>query len=252
MSAQTEQGKDRTGFGPWWVAAAVVVLLVVAGLVWVVVKGGAPPAPQTATPTAPRPTTSTAPSPAASTSSPAASTAAGWPDTGCNGTPGSAAAPQVAMRDVTWSPFLAVALPTSPTLGPKRIAAPLRKCFQHSPSGALIAAVNILYAAGADPGSYRKVLTAQMTPGRGRGKMLASFDGNGGDPGNLAAFRLDGCTPSVCNVELVVFGRGVYATQTIPMVWTKGDWYVNGARPIADAGLVQSIPPGFAAWGPTS
>lgn len=156
------------------------------------------------------------------------------------------------MKDVTWTPFLTVAVPISPTLGPKRIVAPLRKCFQHSPSGALIAAVNILYAASSDPSDYKKVLTAQMTPGSGRDKMLSSFAGNGGDPGNLAAFRIDGCTPSVCNVELVGFGHGVYITQTIPMVWTTGDWNINGSRPMADAGLVQGIPAGFAAWGPTS
>jgi len=155
------------------------------------------------------------------------------------------------MRDVTWAPFLAISAPTSPTLGPKRLTGPLRQCFQHSPSGALIAAVNIMLAAGAEPSTYKRVVDAQFTPGPGRDAALASFDGSQGDTASAAAFRLGGCTPSVCNVELILFGDGLYLDQSIPLTWAKGDWYVNGAVKVPQAGLVQAIPAGFTAWGPS-
>lgn len=256
MSEHEDKG---SGLGRGWLAAAVLVAVVAAGLVWVLLRGSsgpstaAPPASTTYSPATSAPPPSSPVAPAATPGPPPAPSAAGetWPDPGCNGTTGSAGPPQSVMTDVRWEPFLSAAVPVSPTLGPAKRATPLRQCFQHSPAGALLAAANIQYAAIA-PDAGAAVVRAQYTPGPGQDKALIDLKTSSGQPGNIAAFRLAGCTPSQCNVELIGFGRGLYADGVIPLVWHDGDWLVDGSHVVPDAGLVQGIPAGFTAWAATS
>lgn len=246
MSEQTPQ--ERSGGDRWWLAAAVVVALVLIGLVWVVVGGR-----QGADDSAPPSQASSEPSTPVESPSSTSATATGttWPGAGCNGTTGQVMPPQQAMTDVSWQPYpaLPVAAPSSPTIGPKSND-PLRRCYQHTPAGALLAAVNIEF--GFASPAVHKVVAEQTTPGPGRADILSGIDESTGSVGNVAAFRLAGCSASVCNVELIYLGGGAYADAVIPMIWSDGDWKVNGSSKMPEPGLVQGIPAGFTAWGPTS
>ncbi|GEM_PF-3201863 len=247
----TQETPGRSGPGASWYAAAGVVVLVVAGLVYVLTRGGTPsaaPTPTGSTTTATASSSGHSSSPPPSTQ-PTSQSPVGWPDSGCNGTTGSAGSPVAALAAATWQPFLAAAIPASSELGPKRLSDPLRECFQHSPAGAVMAAANITLAAFT-PGTGQRVIESQFVSGPGRDKALSDLASSSGNPANLAAFRLTGCTPEACNVDLIVFGQGLYAENIVPMVWTSGDWKIDGSRLIPEGGIVQGIPAGFTAWGP--
>lgn len=249
----------------WW-AAAAVVLLVVLGGAWVVwgkpspsgssassassaSGSGATSVPVGGDPSAATPSAGSSSTPVQPATSSTRAVSAGWPDSGCNGTAGRVdAAPQSVMTDLRWTPFLSAAVPTSPTLGPTRVDGALRRCYQHSPAGALVAAANISLAQY-DPTQGRAVVKDQFLAGPGRDKALRDLAGSTGTPGQVVAFRLNGCTPEACNVDLVFFGQGMYAAAVVPMAWSGGDWVVDGTRVLPDGGLVQGIPAGFTAWG---
>jgi len=241
-----------------WIAAAAVVVLVVAGLVWIVMRRNdstpPSPAPSASSVVTSSATSGSAPPPAAATpSATTAATASAWPDAGCNGSAAPPVAPQSAMTDLRWEPFLTSAIPISPTIGPAKTSGAngaLRQCFEHSPAGALVAAANIALGQFV-PGTGRAVVETQFVAGPGRDKALKDLTTSSGQPGQIVAFKLNGCTAAACNVDLVFFGRGAYGSAVVPMVWTNGDWYVDGSQRIPDGGLVQGIPAGFTAWGST-
>ncbi len=245
MADRSDEG--RAGIDRAWYASAALVLLVVAGLVWVLIggRGGQP-----SEPASPQPVGASS-GRLPTTPLTAAPTSSGWPEVGCNGTSGSSGAPQSVMTDVRWEPFLTVAVPVSPTVGPLRIAGPLRQCFQHSPSGALLASVNIQLASAAGGAQGRQVVQTQYTAGPLREKALRDLARSSGSVANVAAFRLVGCSPTACNVEIVWFGGGLYAVAAVPMTWVGGDWMIDGSKPATEPGVVTGIPPGFTAWSPS-
>lgn len=251
MSAEEPQG--RSGPGAAWYAAAALVVAVVAGLVWVIARGGTPDASQP--PSSSTTSTSSATSgetsgvPSSSSSSPTSANA--WGAGGCKGGTGSAEPPAKALASVTWTPLLASAVPESRELGPGKTDGGLRRCFEHSPAGAVVASVNIVVPA-AVPESGEAVIRAQYTAGPGRDKALADLATSSGSMANMAAYRVSGCIPNRCNVQLIVFGGGSYGSALVPMVWTGEDWLVDGSVNAGEPGLVAGIPPGFTAWGPTS
>lgn len=260
-------GAGSGGLGGWWWASAAVVVAVVASLVFILLRphttstgpAGAVPTQSTtgSTISSSSPASSapdaTAPPPAGATST-GSPVEAAWSDTGCNGTSGPVKAPASVMTDVTWKPFLTAAIPSSPTLGPKRAGAgsPLRQCFQHSPAGALMAATNIAFTEF-PPSTGATVIEKQYVAGPGQAKALSDLRSRtaASAPGQIVGYQLAGCTASACNVNLAVFGGGMYATAVVPMVWRGGDWLVDGSQTIPDGGIVAGLPAGFSGWGPT-
>lgn len=251
----TEDTKAGQKPGAGWYAAAAVVVLVVAGLVYVLARGRAetPSASGTSTTSPTGMATSGSSSPSESTSSspssPVTSAAAGWAVGGCKGGTGSSEDPGPTLAAVTWEPFRSASVPVSTEVGPGTVEAPLRRCYQHSPAGAVVAAVNIVTAA-AVPAEGVAVVKAQWTPGPGQDKALSDAASATGSMANVAAYRLTGCTPERCNVELVFFGGGIYINGMVPMTWSGSDWLVDGAVHVGEPGPAQGIPPGFTAWGP--
>lgn len=169
-----------------------------------------------------------------------------WSDAGCNGTPGGPATPTTTLAQATWTPFLSAAIPSSPTLGPAKTDGPLRRCYQHSPAGAVMAAANLMLAPLGPNG--QKVVEEQWTEGPGRSDMLSAVSSWSGTTGEFVAYRLSACTPQACNVSLAAFGSGQYATSQIPLVWRNGDWMVNGGQRMPEPGIVPNIPEGYTAW----
>lgn len=258
-------GAGSGGLGGWWWASAVVVVAVVASVVFIVLRPHTTPS-GTAGATSSSTTDSSASpgSPGAGSSSatvpPAASATttsgspveAAWSDTGCNGRAGPVKAPASVMTDVTWTPFLTAAIPSSPTLGPTRTAAgsALRQCFQHSPAGALMAAANIVL--GLNVANGATMIKQQYVAGPGELKALSDrAQDTDPAPAQIVGYQLVGCTATACNVNLALFGGGHYLTGVVPMTWRGGDWLVDGSQNIPDGGLVAGIPAGFSGWGPT-
>lgn len=246
-----QDNSTRSGPGVGWYAAAALVVFVVASLVYILARGGDEPSAttepsSTASLRAPSASTSsTAPAPPP-TAAPAED---GWAVQGCNGTPGSGDNTAEALAAVSWEPFLASALPTSPDLGPAAVEDPVRRCFKHSPAGAVVAAATIVLTTHT-PGVGERVLERQVVAGPGREEWASALAAEPTSaPATIAAYRVNACSPAACNIALIAFGQGLYAESVLPMVWVDGDWKVDGSRLLPAGGIVQGIPTGFTPWG---
>jgi hypothetical protein len=235
-----------------WMLSAALVALVAIALVAVVLLGEGEG--EAAQPQATRTSASTqdstavpAPSTAAPTisASPQESPSEEAPDAGCHGGSPDSIETDPALDDVTWEPVLSSAIPSSVAAGPVDTEA--RSCFEHSPAGALLAASNVAVGMYLPDGAG--LIERQITAGPGRDAALRD-QARGGAPGNIVAYRLSACGLERCNVELVVFGQGLFGHGVMPMVWSEGDWRVDGSSLLPEPGLVQSIPAGFTQWGP--
>lgn len=247
MSTQTRTGRDTAR--AWKVAACVMALALVGLLAYLLLTNRQPdvaadtPAPTATQPAAEVPLSSPAAQP------PATASTASWSEPGCNGSL-AAGNPATTLSQATWTPFLSAALPSSPTLGPTRTESTLRRCFQHGPAGAVMAAANFALTPLGPNG--QAVVEAQWTAGPGRTDMLAALSSWSGTTAEIVAYRIAACEPQACNVTLVVFGSGRYATSQMPLVWRNGDWMVDGSSHMPAPGLVPSIPPGYTAWSASS
>lgn len=253
-----EKNSDDPGMGRAWWASAVVVVIVVVGLVAVLVtrgsrQGGDDAAGARSSSSTPTRSASSSPtsSSASSSSTPARPTADAWPDAGCNGSPGSAAPAQAGLLAVSWEPVGSMSLPTSKELGPTKTTDSLRRCFQHSPAGAVMAAANIFGSLA--PANYRQVLQQQMTPGAGRDQTMVDLVPSDltGPRGQFAGYKLNGCTPAACNLSLAIQGQGVWGQEDFTLVWSDGDWKLDGTYAIPPLGQLPSgLPQGWVAWAP--
>ncbi|NYJ76537.1 hypothetical protein [Allobranchiibius huperziae] len=253
------ENDDTAGGGiassPVWWAAGGVIVLVIAGLLWILLSRGG--SGSTATPTrtvTASPTVSTTGTGSLSgTSTATSSTASGVG--GCNVPGGNGLVPTSAIP-ATWQTVGAVAVPVSSTAGPKTITGPegsLRSCYQHSPTGAVIAAMNIALASSSSNG--HAVIEQGYTPGPGK----TEAEQLPADPSNaaIAGFKTEACTQSSCLVRIAITVQGQNIEGTMPMVWSGGDWKVNGqvtgvAQAVVITSLATYVPMSPSAGGGTS
>ncbi len=229
-----------TGSTLWW-GAGGLILLVLIGLVWVLINVGksSPTAVATHTVTAPAPSSGAGVPPA---TAPASSTTTTGNASGCNVPGGNTLVPTAAIP-ATWHLVGSVAAPVSLSAGPKTIAGPggtLRSCYQDSPTGAVIAAMNIGIAGTTT--NEQNVIEQGYTPGPGKdaAKQQPADAGNG----SISGFQAQACTQSDCLVKIVITVQGQYVEQTMPMIWSDGDWKVNGqVTGVAEAVQVASLSP---------
>lgn len=228
----------------WWGAGGVIVL-VIAGLLWILLSGGGsgstatPTRTVTASPTAGNTGTATVPS--ASPSSGTTVSAGGR----CNPLGASSLVPTSAIP-VTWQAVGGIAVPVSSSAGPTRVTGPggtLRSCYQQSPTGAVLAAMNVVGAGTTS--NEQQVIQQAYTPGPGRTEAMQQPADSGG--GSIAGFTAEACTQSACLVKVGFSVQGEYVAATLPMIWTQGDWKVNGevtgvAQPVQVTGLGGYIP----------
>lgn len=171
--------------------------------------------------------------------------------------------PASAPPGVTWTIYHAIALPGSPVYGPTKTDGDVATGYAHSPTGALLAASNIVtrYALGAD---WRTVLHKQTVPGPGQQAWetaRAGYDGTTDHPapgtrGQYSAFRFINYTPDLATVELVTqfasYG-GAQQASTLTVQWNGQDWLLalqpdGGPNPPQQP--ITSLE-GFTPWGPT-
>lgn len=248
----SDETAPRGGFGKWWLASAVLMAVVALGLVYVLFPRG------DATGTDTEPDASSSPTSITDPPSSTGSTAApeeggdGWDDQGCNGTSGSSEIPTSPPGDVQWVPLGAISVPVSDEYGPRELdGPPLRQCFQHSPVGALFAAINIPAAttASGSRSDADAVTRAQVSPGAYRDASLSEQSDVSGGGWTVAAFRVPACSPTRCNVDLVIDLGGKLAQFSLSVVWHSGDWLIDGSTE-PSVNPVASAPAGFTPWMP--
>jgi hypothetical protein len=177
--------------------------------------------------------------------------------------PASAAGPEPLLTapEVSWELVNGVAVPVSATAGPTVAAGPVRRGFERSQAGGLLAAAQISIRSTVTPGEgWRAVVEEQVLPGTGRDvftrlRARVEADDPAGTYGQLAGFRIVAFTPDVTVVQLVTrYGAGAarqLQVLALTVKWVDGDWRLElqpdgGASPTAQ--LVPDLD-GFVVWG---
>ncbi len=158
---------------------------------------------------------------------------------------------------VTWRLYHTVALPYSATAGPRHVTPSTATGFAHTPTGALLAAVQISYRSLIAP-NWKSVVKAQVMPGSGRKAYVAKRSSvadvtvSPGDLGQVAGFKFVNYTPHVATIQILTrFPSGDLQVTTTTMQWRGDDWkeqlQPNGSES-PNAHAVQSAA-GFVQWG---
>jgi hypothetical protein len=213
MSAQspnkeTSASEDRS---PWsrlsvLLSGALLLTLVLLGIVVSVIGSGGAGRPANTTAAAARP------------AAPSALVGTG----GCTLPPGSQMVPSTGPPPAQWGTVGSMQVPQSPTVyGPARSDGPWETCFAHSPSGALLAAMN-LWAEGTAVSPSE--LFARLAVGAPKNLgSNAQLDSSG--PVQFAGYRYDSYTPSDAQVAIIFQGpEGKLLAVVTSMVWRNGDW----------------------------
>lgn len=148
---------------------------------------------------------------------------------------------------VGWHQVGNMEVPEAPaTLGPKHQSGGWFYCYQHSPGGALLAAIDV-WASGtaASAAQVARHLAVNVTP-----RALGSDEL---PPGlSLAGYQFMSYTPREAVIEVVfdVYGKGDVEVTT-PMVWVRGldDWRLEvPASGSVSSSVVDPSLAGFVAW----
>ncbi len=135
---------------------------------------------------------------------------------------------------VTWAVVGSMSAPASATLGPQHEVHGVDVCFAHSPSGALLAAID-LWAEGSNQAVSPAVLFQTRAVGAPASLGNDShLDSNG--PVQLAGYQITSYSLSDANIEVVLQGpQGALLSVLTPLVWAHGDWkYIFPAGGVPD------------------
>lgn len=226
----------------WWLAAAAFMVVVAATFGFVLFGPGQSPSepPSTSTPSTSGPATAAGPTP------PSTSSASSCPQGAATDK-----IPSSAPAGVKWALEQGVALPES-SAGPHARTGDVRQCFEHSPTGALLAAAT--YAASTQLPSREQLVALRVSPGPEKDAALRAVKSMGTvaaeSNGQIAAFRILSYSQSQAVVSVVLKkDAGRFAVVTYPMLWTAGDWLINGAP---EGGMPPAQPAtdisGYIAW----
>ncbi len=207
-SQETSASEDRSPWGRPSVllSGALLLTLVLLGIVVSVIGSGGAGRPANTTAAATRPA---APSAPVSTG-------------GCTLPPGSQMVPSTSPPAAQWGTVGSMQVPQSPAVyGPGRSDGPWETCFAHSPSGALLAAMNLWAEGTAVPPSE---LFARLAIGAPKNLgSNARLDSSG--PVQFGGYRYDSYTPSDALVAIVFQGpEGKLLAVVTSMAWRDGDW----------------------------
>lgn len=227
-----ESGGSRFG-GRWAALGGAVLAIAVAGGAWIAVTGhGGGKSAGAVTSTVTVPPATAGPDQSSGTgdnnNGAAATTSDAGAPTKCGFPAKWDSRPVTAAPDVTWQQVGALAAPVSTRYGPRKVSGPdgaIRQCYQHSPAGAVIAAVNITIG-GSDVAAGNQVVQTQFTSGKGKQEALDQEAQAGS--ATVAGFQVQACTASKCLVSVAVSGGGNYGAATVPLVWSGGDWMIDG------------------------
>ena len=159
---------------------------------------------------------------------------------------GSPTAPAIDPAGLRWADFHGIALPVSAQDGPREMRGGLASGFTDTPSGALLAAINIGVRTAAlwGPAIYAATISRQVTgpdqatllhnQAAAYARLRASAHVRQGQPTGRgyaveAAYRFVAYTPADATADVVTAGPGsdgttVLAATRIEVVWRGGDW----------------------------
>jgi hypothetical protein len=236
------------------IASAALVGIVIFALVAVLTRSGS----AGAGPASPRSSASTHPAPERDRANPASHAAAASSDGragGCDVPAGAQAIPVGAPAGVTWELYDTVALPFSAQAGPTVINGDVARCYAHSPTGALLATVQIAvrYALAAN---WQAVIAKQVMPGTGRNVYAAERPGadvtiQAGQFGQFAGFQFITYTSALAVVQIVVqLPSGEMQATAMTVQWSGGDWRLQLQPDGSPGPNVQQVPnlTGFIPW----
>ena len=155
----------------------------------------------------------------------------------------------------TWSLVGTTAAPAIEGQGPGKIDDDgFRSCYARTPTGALLAASNLLAMGSEAPLLGPKMNERLTVPGPGRDAAMArppvQVDSSGGRF-QIAGFRINRYDGNTADVDIAIrTSTGVIAAQVFTLKWVEGDWKVV----LADSGDLPSpmsqLPSltGYVAW----
>jgi hypothetical protein len=212
-----------------------------------------------------------APAPSAPATEPTASAPTDQPTTPpasdrCNLPAGNQTVPTTPIHGAQWSLVNRLAVPSAPAFGPQRSDEDgLRRCFAHSPTGAVYAVYNFIVAMS-PPGDVSgektfAVLRRIMAPGPSRDRYIdwlrAADDPSSGTDTSLqlVGFKVLDATANratilVASLAASPSGSG-YVSSVWTLVWQSGDWRVVAPKPGEMAGDPYTTVPdltGFVPW----
>ncbi len=137
---------------------------------------------------------------------------------------------------VSWQVVGSMSAPESPTLGPQHVLNGLDVCFAHSPSGAVLSAIN-LWAEGTNHAISHAALFHARAVGAPASIPTSGYLDSGGSV-QLAGYQITSYSPSQANVEVVIRGsQGALLSILTPLVWSDDDWkyvFPAGGMPAMD------------------
>jgi hypothetical protein len=134
-----------------------------------------------------------------------------------------------------WEVSRRVVVPKSAIFGPAKTDPDgFRRCFAHSPTGALFAAYNAL-AALADQRQAVPTVRKLMVPGANTDALIQELrDESSSDDGavtQLAGFRILDADRDRATIMLALPVETQYMSVTLTLVWEDGDWRVQPPLP---------------------
>lgn len=222
-------GEQQSPFGPGFVAACIVIgaVLLCGGLVLISGQASSDPT------AAPGSTQQRAGGNAELRGG--VGSAAGAPSvgrsqgsTGCNRVAVDQAVPQQPPVVDSWEVSRRIVVPRSSMFGPA-VTDPdgFRRCFAHSPTGAVFAAYSA-YAAMADQGEVVGTARKLMVPGPATDALIrelqADTSASGYSVPQLAGYRVIDAGPDRVSLMLATPVDSDYMSLTLTLVWYGGDW----------------------------
>ena len=147
------------------------------------------------------------------------------------------------MVDV-WEVSRRVEVPRSAAFGPAVVDRDgFRRCFAHSPTGALYAAYSAI-AALADQRQSIATVGKLMVPGRDTDALLRQLRSerpdDQDDPTQLAGYRVLDASRDRATVLLALPVQTAYVSVTLTLTWHAGDWRVVPPAPGQSVGAPYS------------
>ncbi|WP_017972368.1 hypothetical protein [Actinopolyspora halophila] len=160
--------------------------------------------------------------------------------------------------DTQWRLYHTVALPHVDGAGPRQAGASTATGYAHTPTGALVAAVQIPIRRMLAP-DWQAVLSEQIVPGRGRkawrqarSQAAETLQVEPGQLGQIAGFQFVTYTPDSAVIQLVSrFPDSTLQVSTHTVRWRDGDWklvlHQNGAASPTTQTVDSLV--GYTRWG---
>jgi hypothetical protein len=160
--------------------------------------------------------------------------------TGCNRGAGDQTVPEKAPAVDGWDVSRRIVLPHSSTYGPAVTDSDgFRRCFAHSPTGAVYAAYSA-YAAMADQSAVVATARKLMVPGPDTDALVRELQTDNSASGysapQLAGYRVIDAGQDRVSLMLVTRVDSAYMSLTLTLVWLNGDWRLQPPPPGAPVG----------------